>query len=689
MIDPDYPDALPAQSRLHWYLVEKVLGQGGFGITYLARDTNLDQQVAIKEYLPVEVATRLPDATIRARTEGLRDRYRWGLERFIQEARTLARFDHRNIVRVHSVFEFNNTAYMVMRFESGTTLAALLDRRGTLPEDELLRIVLPILDGLELIHGAGFIHRDIKPDNIHIGNDGTPVLLDFGSARQALGTSHTLTILVAPGYAPFEQYYSDSGGQGPWTDIYSLGATCYRAIAGRAPLDAVARSKGILGSTQEVLVPATIIGAGRYSGRVLSAIDHALVFTERERPQTIAQWRAELLDSPVAPAQGADAMPGAQPVVPATSAPTQMPTRAASGTPAAAKESAPLAPLASTPRADARPAVPARKSLAWMVAGASLAVAGAGAYALFRMSTETHSKIDNLQAQFQEKDRAAQRTEAARAEAERAAREKAGDDARRRQEEELQARTTREEQARVALERNQADAQRKRDAAARVPAAEPKRADNVATARPSPASMAPPMRELAPAIGGATSRAQPSAASPVIAPMATVDQAGAAKALPTAHVVPEPDKPAPAPPPAEQIASADRAIAAGRNSDAIVALKTLADAGNAQAQNRLGDLYAEGRVIARDASAAEGWYEKAALQGDTAAQVKLGTMYASAGGAARNNNLAYVWFGTAARLGATAANAERDRIGALLQPAEREQADKLIESKVSRMPKKP
>ena len=295
MIDTTYPDALPAHSRLHWYIVERVLGQGGFGITYLARDTNLDQKVAVKEYLPIEVATRLPDAAIRSRTEDLRERYRWGLERFIQEARTLAQFDHPNIVRVHSVFEFNNTAYMVMRFEEGSNLATILNRRGTMPEEELLRILLPILDGLELIHKAGFIHRDIKPDNIYIRGDGTPVVLDFGSARQALGVAQTLTILVAPGYAPFEQYYSDSENQGPWTDIYGLGATCYRAIGGRAPIDAISRSKGILGSTQDVLVPASVIGAGRYSGRLLAAIDHALAFSEKDRPQTIAQWRSELV----------------------------------------------------------------------------------------------------------------------------------------------------------------------------------------------------------------------------------------------------------------------------------------------------------------------------------------------------------------------------------------------------------
>ena len=281
MSDNAFPDALPPQYKLHWYVLERVLGQGGFGITYLARDTNLDQPVAIKEYLPVEVATRRADASVSSRTVEHDERYRWGLERFIREARPLARFDHANIVRVLSVFELNNTAYMVMRFEEGETLAALLER-------------LPILDGLELVHNAGFIHRDIKPDNIHIRSDGTPVLLDFGSARYALGHSRTVTILVAPGYAPFEQYYSSGESQGPWTDIYSLGATAYRAIAGRAPLDAIARSKGILGSTQEILVPAMVVGSGRYSERFLKAIDRALSFAEKDRPQNIAEWRSEL-----------------------------------------------------------------------------------------------------------------------------------------------------------------------------------------------------------------------------------------------------------------------------------------------------------------------------------------------------------------------------------------------------------
>ncbi|HEX5613200.1 MAG TPA: protein kinase [Burkholderiales bacterium] len=316
MSDQAYPDALPSQYRLHWYVLDRVLGQGGFGITYLARDTNLDQAVAIKEYLPVEVATRRADSTVRPRSDDQGDRYRWGLDRFLREARTLARFDHPNIVRVLSVFEFNGTAYMVMRFEEGENFATLLERRRTLPEAELMRVLLPILDGLELIHNAGFIHRDIKPDNLHIRVDGTPVLLDFGSARGSLGQGRTVTILVAPGYAPFEQYYSSGENQGAWTDLYGLGATCYRAIAGVPPLDAITRSKGVLGSAREVLIPARTIGAGRYSERVLRAIDHALEFAEKDRPQSIAEWRRELQGA-VEPPVGVAAVSPVEPLSPA------------------------------------------------------------------------------------------------------------------------------------------------------------------------------------------------------------------------------------------------------------------------------------------------------------------------------------------------------------------------------------
>jgi len=280
--------------KLHWYEIRHVLGQGGFGITYLAYDSNLDKLVAIKEYLPIELAVRERDSSVHPITEDRGKNYQWGLERFIKEARTLSQFSHPNIVRVYAVFEENNTAYMVMEYEHGESLQSILTQRKTMEEAELLSILLPILGGLDLVHQAGFIHRDIKPANIFIRKDGSPVLLDFGSARQALGAqTKTLTSLVSPGYAPFEQYYSKSDAQGSWTDIYGLGATLYRAITGIAPMDAVDRSKAIVEGSRDIFVPAVEIGKGKYSERFLKAIDHALRFKAQERPQNLAVWKSE------------------------------------------------------------------------------------------------------------------------------------------------------------------------------------------------------------------------------------------------------------------------------------------------------------------------------------------------------------------------------------------------------------
>lgn len=295
MANNSHRNALKPGYMVHWYRIEKILGQGGFGITYLAEDTNLNQQVAVKEYLPVEVAVRDGDFSVHPVSENHSDSFTWGLERFVDEARTLACFDHPNIVRVLSVFEMNNTAYMVMRYENGRSLHQMLAKRATLDEGRLIEMLSPVLEGLERVHAAGFVHRDVKPANIFVREDGTPVLLDFGSARQSLGeATRTLTTLVSPGYAPFEQYFSKSDRQGPWTDIYGLGATFYRAVTGVAPMNAVDRSEGIIKHHRDPLTPATEAAAGNYSPHLLEAIDWAIRFQEDSRPQNIGEWRQSL-----------------------------------------------------------------------------------------------------------------------------------------------------------------------------------------------------------------------------------------------------------------------------------------------------------------------------------------------------------------------------------------------------------
>ncbi len=295
MTESSHRDALTGGHRLHWYVIDKVLGQGGFGITYLARDENLHQPVAIKEYLPRDLAGRQHDDSVQPLSGEQGAQFLWGLERFISEARTLARFRHPNIVRVLTVFEENNTAYMVMEYEQGQGLHEILRERKTLQQKELEGILMPLLDGLEKVHVAGFIHRDIKPANIFIRGNGSPVLLDFGSARQALGEqTRTLTSLVSPGYAPFEQYTTKGEEkQGPWTDIYGLGATLYRAVTGRSPCDAVDRSEALLHTEHDDYVPCLEIGKGKYSDAWLRTIDHALAFRPQDRPQSIAEWRRE------------------------------------------------------------------------------------------------------------------------------------------------------------------------------------------------------------------------------------------------------------------------------------------------------------------------------------------------------------------------------------------------------------
>ena len=262
----DYLHALPPGYRIEEYELVRVLGSGGFGITYLGYDHHLDKAD-----------------------------YEWGLARFLNEAQTLARFDHRHIIKIHRFFRAHGTGYSVMEYAEGETLSEVLQRKGTLTESELKQLLFPILDGLEAVHGADFLHRDIKPSNIVIRDDGSPVLIDFGSARQAVaGKSRSVTAIVTPGYAPIEQY-SVKGHQGPWTDIYGLGAVCYRCLTGEAPDDATERLR------KDPLVPISKRCKGEANTSLLNAIDRALRVDERKRPQTIVEWRKMLSNKTAVP----------------------------------------------------------------------------------------------------------------------------------------------------------------------------------------------------------------------------------------------------------------------------------------------------------------------------------------------------------------------------------------------------
>src|SRR3954471_21329847 len=235
--------SLPPGLALADYVIDRPLGGGGFGITYLARDSNLQLPVAIKEYFPSEWVARAPDNAVRVRSSNPehQEQYDWGLERFLDEARALATFRHPNIVRVLRYFRANGTAYIVMEYESGLPLKRWVPQNMPLSQKTLLSVIYPLLDGLEAVHNSGFLHRDIKPDNIYVRADGTPVLLDFGAARRVTANKD-LTNIVSPGFAPFEQYHSH-GNQGPWTDIYSLGAVMYWMTTGKKPIESAARVK--------------------------------------------------------------------------------------------------------------------------------------------------------------------------------------------------------------------------------------------------------------------------------------------------------------------------------------------------------------------------------------------------------------------------------------------------------------
>jgi len=285
--------ALPEGCELGKYRLHDVLGAGGFGITYLAEDCLLGRWVAIKELLPGDIATRVDGATVVAKTQGDESILQWARKRFVEEGRAIAACDHPNVIHVYELIEANGTAYMVTKFEEGCSLEVWLRDLGRVPEEAELRGILhALLSGLEKVHSAGFLHRDIKPENIYLTMDGRPVLLDFGSARQAISDrTMALTVVVTAGYAPFEQYHED-GKQGAWSDIYALAAVIYRAITGKKPPEATRRLQ------DDPCVKLSKEFWGTYSSLFLSAIDAALSVDISKRPQDVASWRLLLEEAP-------------------------------------------------------------------------------------------------------------------------------------------------------------------------------------------------------------------------------------------------------------------------------------------------------------------------------------------------------------------------------------------------------
>jgi serine/threonine protein kinase len=278
--------ALPVGFKIEHFRIEAVLGKGGFGITYLAVDRQLGKRVAIKELLPDTIATRAEGLTVVPHSADMQENWEWARERFLEEARALSAFSHPAIVGVHRLIEANGTVYMVMDYVEGESYEARLQRMGVdRSERSLLAIIDPILLGLEEVHSKNLLHRDIKPDNILIDKRGRPVLIDFGSARELVGKTTTMTSIVTHGYSPLEQYQT-RGKVGPWTDLYAVGAVMCRAITGQKPPAAPDR---VDEDAFQWLTYNTMTG---HREELRLVIDWMLRVRGQDRPQSVSTVRA-------------------------------------------------------------------------------------------------------------------------------------------------------------------------------------------------------------------------------------------------------------------------------------------------------------------------------------------------------------------------------------------------------------
>jgi len=392
----DMGNGLPKSTRLHEFEITNLVGEGGFGIVYLALDTMLKRRVALKEYMPSSLAARTETSQVQVKSERYRETFDAGMKSFINEAQLLASFDHPSLVKVYRFWEQNGTAYMVMPFYEGKNLRDTLRSLPSAPSEDWMRTLLePLTEALLVIHAQNCYHRDIAPDNVMmLAETNKPLLLDFGAARRVIGDmTQALTVILKPGYAPVEQYAEIPGmKQGPWTDVYALAAVVHYAITGRTPPPSVGR---LLNDTYQPLAQAA---AGRYSAPFLAAVDHALAVRPEARTQTVAQFRDEMgldghLPTSIRTPPPAPATTGNEPTVlvapPAARAPAPaMAPGAFPQTLLQPQAAAPVAPPVAAPQLTAAPAAEKKGNGAAVGIGIGAVVVAAAGFGIWSMTSK-------------------------------------------------------------------------------------------------------------------------------------------------------------------------------------------------------------------------------------------------------------------------------------------------------------
>ncbi len=633
--------ALPEGTMLEHFRVGGVLGSGGFGITYNGWDTTLEKPVAIKEYLPSMFSVRENDLTVQPKSENDREDFDWGRERFLEEARTLARFYHANIVRVHMFIEAHGTAYIVMECIEGEPLSVVLDREGAMPEARVRELLEPILSAMAEIHRADWLHRDLKPANILIREDGTPVLIDFGAARYVSAAhSASVTGVLTEGYAPVEQYDSRSSRQGPWTDIYALGVLAYRMVTGVAKFPA-ATSR----IEEDEVVPAVDAAGDDYGRALLEGIDAALQVFGKKRPQSIEAWQAMLFDanfagqpspasessasdSPVADSEGGGSDDGGS---------ADAPPNDAGG---------PQPPVGGERHARVTPAPePARSSGGRMAAIAGIvAVLGVAGFLIYQQGQNDQAANERAAQQAAEAEVAAmqeqERLAAEAAEQERIAAEQAAEEAA-------------AEAERIRLEAEAAaEAERLRlEAEAEAKAAEAGNS-GTGTTQETPRLQGTEVERIERS-GGQQSTVTEADIENYRKAMAAFD-AGDYDRYALLLELAAREGYAPAQHELGQAYYYGWGVTEDEP-EAVRWWRMAADQGYAAAEYSVGEAYYFGIVVAEDNDAAAFWFLRSAQQGNTEAQEKLGFMYLVGLGVPENIDQALHWFEEAAQQGSPTA----------------------------------